>query len=102
MAGNLRYTDSAEGDLLDAWLYIAADNPEAADRVIETIEQEARLLLTHPGLGRERPELAAGLRSWPTTTRFILFYFIDTTGITIARILHHARDAGATENWLRM
>jgi plasmid stabilization system protein ParE len=95
----LRYADSAENDLLDAWLYVAADNPEAADRIVEAIDREARLLLAHPGMGRERPELAAGLRSWPTTTRYILFYFCDTTGLTIARILHHARDVAAAENW---
>jgi len=95
----LRYADSAENDLLDAWLHIATDNPEAADRIIEAIDREARLLLTHPGMGRKRPELAAGLRSWPTRTRYILFYFADAAGIAIARILHHARDAGAVENW---
>ncbi|PIV87891.1 MAG: plasmid stabilization protein, partial [Hydrogenophilales bacterium CG17_big_fil_post_rev_8_21_14_2_50_63_12] len=48
----LRYADSAENDLLDTWLYIATDNPEAADRIIEAIDREARLLLTHPGMGR--------------------------------------------------
>jgi plasmid stabilization system protein ParE len=26
----LRYTDSAENDLLEAWLFIAEDNPQAA------------------------------------------------------------------------
>jgi len=95
----LRYAESAENDLLDAWLYVATDNPEAADRIVETIDREARLLLAHPGMGRERPELAAGLRSWPTTTRYILFYFSDAAGITIARVLHHARDVSAAEAW---
>jgi len=30
----LRYTDSAENDLLEAWLFIAEDKPQAADRVL--------------------------------------------------------------------
>jgi toxin ParE1/3/4 len=97
--GTLRYADSAENDLLDAWLHIAIDNPAAADRIVETIDREARLLLTHPGMGRTRPELAAGLRSWPTSTRYVLFYFADTEGIAIARVLHHARDVAAVESW---
>ncbi len=69
--GTLRYADSAENDLLDAWLHIAIDNPAAADRIVETVDREARLLLTHPDMGRTRPELAAGLRSWPTRTRYV-------------------------------
>lgn len=64
----LRYTGSAENDLLEAWLFIAEDNLQAADRVVDTIDREARKLLAHPLLGRERPELYDGLRSWPTST----------------------------------
>ena len=97
----LRYTASAENDLLDAWLYIAEDSLQAADRVVDTIDREARLLITQPRMGRERPELAPGLRSWPTSTRYLLFYFCDAKDITIARVLHHARDIGAIEVWPR-
>jgi plasmid stabilization system protein ParE len=97
----LRYTDSAENDLLEAWLFIAEDKPQAADRVVDTIDREARHLLTHPCMGRERPELADGLRSWPTKTPYILFYFVDVEGVVIARVLHHARDIGAADDWPR-
>ena len=48
-----------------------------------------------------RDELAAGLRSWPTSTPYLLFYFVDADGITIARVLHHARDVPAIRNWPR-
>lgn len=95
----LRYTDSAENDLLETWLFIAEDNPQAADRVVDTIDREARHLLAHPLMGRQRPELAEGLRSWPTTTPYLLFYFADAEGILIARVLHHARDIAAVEEW---
>lgn len=59
----LRYTDSAENDLLEAWSFIAEVNPQAADRVVDSIDREARHLLAHPLMGRQRPELAEGLRS---------------------------------------
>ena len=95
----LRYTASAENDLLEAWLFIADDNPAAADRVVEAIDQDAHLLLAQPLMGRERPELAAGLRSWPTSTRYTLYYFADASGIIIARVLHHARDIRDVEAW---
>jgi len=54
-----------------------------------------------PKTGRARDELAAGLRSWPTSTPYILFYFVDADGITIARVLHHARDVPAIGHWPR-
>lgn len=89
---SLRYTVSAEGDLLEAWLYIAESNPQAADAVLDRIAEEARVLLDQPMIGRSRPELASGLRSWPTSTPYVLFYLADEDGIILVRVLHHARD----------
>ena len=97
----LRYTESAENDLLEAWLFIAQDKLQAADRLLDTIDREARYLLAHPHMGRERPELGNGLRSWPTRTPYILFYFVDGEGVVVARVLHHARDLGEIGDWRR-
>jgi toxin ParE1/3/4 len=88
----LLFTQSAQSDLLEAWLFIAEDNPEAADRVLSTIEKEAKTLLLQPLMGRARPELTEGVRSWPTSTRYILYYVPTPEGITVLRVLHHARD----------
>jgi len=88
----LLLTQSAQSDLLEAWLFIAEDNPEAADRVLSTIEKEAKTLLVQPLMGRARPELTEGVRSWPTSTRYILYYVPTPEGITVLRVLHHARD----------
>ena len=96
---SLRFTASAENDLLDAWLFVAADNPPAADRLLDRLEAAARQLLKHPHLGRVRNELALGLRSWPTDTTYLLFYFTDEQGIVVARVLHHARDVPAINDW---
>jgi toxin ParE1/3/4 len=92
MAG-VRLAESAQEDLLDAWLHIARDNPTAADRVLDVIEREADALAGQPLMGRARPELGRGVRSWPTATPYLLFYLAEKAGgITILRILHHARD----------
>lgn len=92
MAGVL-YTRSAQDDLFDAWLYIAKDNPAAADRVLDTIEREAMTLSGQPLMGRTRSELGRGVRSWPTSTPYIVFYLARKAGgITVLRVLHHARD----------
>jgi plasmid stabilization system protein ParE len=68
---NLVFTARAQADLLDAWLYIAEDNLAAADRVLEVIEQESKLLLMQPLMGRARPELGSDVRSWPSATPYI-------------------------------
>lgn len=95
----LRFTASAENDLLEAWLYIAEKSPAAADRLLDKIAAEAQALLAHPAVGRPRDELAIGLRSWPTATAYLLYYFMDDAGLVVARVLHHARDVPAIDLW---
>ena len=56
----LFFTESAQADLLEAWLYIAEDSPSAADRVLDAIERDAGVLLDQPLTGRARPELGRG------------------------------------------
>ena len=97
----IRHSASAENDLLEAWLYVAEDNIDAADRMLDQIDTETHTLLQQPKMGRARDDLASGLRSWPTATPYLLFYFVDTDGITIARVLHHARDAPTIDYWPR-
>ena len=88
----LVFTERAQADLLEAWLYIAEDNLAAADRVLDSLEQEAKVLLLQPLMGRARPELGSAVRSWPTSTPYVLFYEADGTELTVLRVLHHARD----------
>ena len=88
----IRYTHSAETDLLELWLAIAEDNPVAADESLDSIQSTVSLLETQPGMGRARPELADGLRSFPTRTPYIIFYVTGEDGLLIVRVLHHARD----------
>ena len=91
-----RFAKSAQTDLLEAWLFIAEGNLNAADQVLESVEREADLLATQPLMGRARPELADGMRSWPTSTTYILFYLVDDNSVTVIRVLHHARDIKPT------
>lgn len=85
-------SQSAHNDLLEAWLYIAEENQPAADKLLDAINKEANTLALQPLMGRTRPELADCLRSWPTSTPYLLFYLADEVGITVLRVLHHARD----------
>lgn len=86
------FAQSAQTDLLEAWLYIAEENVNAADRVLDTIAKEATVLAMQPLMGRARRDLAEDIRSWPTSTSYNLFYIAEADGITVVRVLHHARD----------
>ncbi len=91
----IRFTHSAEIDLLELWVTIAEENPTAADEILDVIQATATLLGSQPEMGRERPEMAEGLRSLPTLTPYIIFYLPDDDGLLVVRILHHARDIDA-------
>jgi toxin ParE1/3/4 len=91
----IRFTHSAEIDLLELWVTIAEENLTAADEILDVIQATATLLGTQPEMGRARPELAEGLRSLPTRTPYLIFYLPDDDGLLVVRVLHHARDIDA-------
>ena len=91
----IRLTDSAESDLLELWLTIAEENLVAADASLNSAQETAALLATQPEMGRARPELSSGLRSFPTRTPYIIFYLPEKDGLLVVRVLHHARDIDA-------
>ncbi len=47
------WSDEALADLLDAYAFIAADNPSAAERVQDRLVEAARTLRDLPNRGRE-------------------------------------------------
>jgi toxin ParE1/3/4 len=94
-----RYVLSKEAidDLELIWAYIAQDNPEAADRVIEAAYQTCRTLADHPELGRLRhfsQNVLTGLRSFVVTDfpNYVIFYRVQENAVQIVRVLHGARD----------
>lgn len=86
-----RVSDAASADLEEIWLYIAQDDPDAADRFIRTIVSRFPTLASMPRMGRHREELAAELRSFPVDN-FVIFYRPMDGGIEVVRVLHGARD----------
>jgi toxin ParE1/3/4 len=44
-------------------------------------------------MGRQRPELADGIRSFVSGS-FVVFYTVGDAGVIVIRVLHHARDLG--------
>jgi toxin ParE1/3/4 len=88
---SVRFLPLARDDLHEIWEYIAQDNIEAAERLVNRIEELGQLLAQHLHLGRQREEVAAGLRSFPMD-RYLVFYRPIEDGIEIVRVLHASRD----------
>lgn len=84
----------ASADLSEIWEFIAEENVERADAFVDRIDAKFRALAQHPLMGRDRSELAAGLRSVPLPP-YVIFYEPVPTGVVIVRVLHGARDTEA-------
>jgi toxin ParE1/3/4 len=85
----------ASADLSEIWEFIAEEiGMERADEFIDRIDGKFRVLAAQPRMGRERGDLAPGLRSLPMPP-YVIFYQPVLDGVEIVRVLHGARDAGA-------
>jgi toxin ParE1/3/4 len=81
-------------DLVEIWDFIADDSDVNADAFMENIAGKLALLAAQPGMGRQRGELLAELRSFPIG-RYVVFYLPTSDGIEVVRVLHNARDLNA-------
>lgn len=88
---NVTRRPEARADLAEIWDYIAQDDPKRATMFLREIESLFETLATHPTMGRERPELADDLRSFPIG-RYVIYYQPWPDGVDIVRVLHAARD----------
>jgi toxin ParE1/3/4 len=82
---------SADYDLDDIYVWIAADDPAAAARFVERLVSAARSLGDFPERGRSRAELGQGLRSL-TIGHYLILYRISPRQVEILRFVHGARD----------
>jgi len=86
-----RLTPEAENDLDEITGYIANDNPQAALRLLDRIQDRCQQLAEMPETGRIREELAEGLRSG-LVGKYVIFYRPDEAGIQVIRVIHGSRD----------
>jgi toxin ParE1/3/4 len=86
-----QFTPQASKDLEQIADYIARDNPRAAARFIENIEQKCQFLADFPGSGTGSDDLAPQLRSF-AVGNYVIYYRPVADRIEIIRVLHGARD----------
>ena len=87
----VRITPLAELDLEEIWFFIAQDDPVAADRLLDLLENKCNLLADNPQMGPARPDIAKDLRYHPVGN-YLLLYRITSRGIGLVRVVHGARD----------
>ncbi len=91
--------EEAIRDVADIHLFIAMNNPAAADRFLDALRLTFRTLARWPEVGphyqSNRAELT-GMRFWPVRrfTNYLIFYHVTAARrhLHIIRILHGARD----------
>ena len=84
----------AHDDLFDIWIYIAQDNPAAADRVQEAVYTACEFLANSPLAGTIRKDLTAlPVRFWPVSPfpNYLIVYDPEAKPLRIIRFLHAAR-----------
>ena len=84
---------TALAELDDIWYYVATESSsiEAAERLLNAINDQFALLSKHPLLGRSRDDLRPGLRSI-TVGAYVVLYRVEDEDVVILHVLQGRRD----------
>ena len=85
-------THLARQDVNDIWDYIADDNIEAADRVLNALDNAMVKLAKNPGIGHVREELTDKRHRFFLVYSYLIIYRHETKPLQIIRVIHAARD----------
>lgn len=93
--GRLSWRPAALADLDAIYDYRAAESAERAFEVVSAIRFRCRLLADYPRAGRERDDVAAGLRMLPVSGQVVVAYRIAAEEVVIVRVFHGGQDWAA-------
>lgn len=92
-------SDEALRDIADIHLFVAVENPEAAERFLTALRLSFRTLAQWPEIGpryQSNRATLAGMRFWPVRRfpNYLIFYRATNPPrrLHIVRVLHGARD----------
>jgi plasmid stabilization system protein ParE len=90
---NLRYDfhPEAELDFTNIWDFIAADSPDAADRVTDEIIARLDGLVTFPHQGHRRTDLTSRPLRFVTVYDYLIAYAPDEQPLWVVAIMHGSR-----------
>jgi plasmid stabilization system protein ParE len=82
----------AVADLDEIWDFIAGDNIDAADQVIEDIHEAIQSLVRFPYQGHRRSDLTSHpLRFWSVRS-YLIAYAPDESPLLVVAVLHGRRN----------
>ena len=90
-----RIARAAERDLEEIGDWIARYDPDAAARFTADLEAKARQIVTMPFAFPAVGDAADGKLRKRSHRRYIIYYRVSRTGVTVTRILRHSRDQAA-------
>ena len=90
----VRFSAAAQSDLLDIVVFIARDNPRAAQDWLVAIEERCELLADHPMTGELRPGFGVADCRSVAVGAYVIFFRPIQSGVEIARVVHGSRDLG--------
>ena len=86
--------ETAQRDLQAIWRYYdRLGGEQLAQQQVRNLHRRFELLFDFPNLGRERPELAEGIRSFVSSNpAYTILYFPLEDWIEIAHVVHGSQD----------
>ena len=104
MAGRVVWHRHAEEDLAEAYLFLGADSPAMAERLLDAVEVAVQFLFETPAAGRQsefRSPDAQGIRSWIVQgfPAYLIFYRAAGGDLEVVRFIHGARDIPGVLEW---
>jgi toxin ParE1/3/4 len=91
MSGFVLHPDALT-DLTEIWEFIAADNPGAADRVLDEIHEAIHALVPLPQVGHSRADLTSRPLRFHPLRDFLIVYAPDEKPLLVVAILHGRRN----------
>ena len=90
---DLRYLATAEQDLLEILDYIGRDNPDAARRFVERVDQAVGRLASFPKAGRQPRDARLRRLGYRMLVieDYLVFYVITSRIVQIRCVIHGAR-----------
>jgi plasmid stabilization system protein ParE len=94
------FTPEADADVDEAYAYLFARSPRAADRFIDAVNESATRVAKHPGTGPRWRHGETGLPELRTIRlrhfdMWLMLYAPEPGVLRVVRVVHAARDLGS-------
>jgi toxin ParE1/3/4 len=87
----LRRSPQSARDYEQIYRHIAADNPDAAAKLLRSFDEKLDLILDQPKIGEARPQVGKDVRVLVVHRNYLLLYREGAEVIELIRVLHTAR-----------